>query len=228
MKHAALIYGSFACGVLAKGPIALLLPTAVLGTYLLMAHRQTDSLRNKNVLQRIRRWPGYFVWTCWRMRPLTAMAMLLVIAVPWYLWVGFRTDGKFLWDFFIEHNLHRAQRPMEGHDGPIFYYLIAALPGFFPWSVFLVPTIGNTVFVLRRRQSVAPAVTFCCAWIVVWITAFSLASTKLPSYITPCYPAMALLTGFFLDRWVAGRVEVAPVWPRLAIATLGLAGIVML
>jgi 4-amino-4-deoxy-L-arabinose transferase-like glycosyltransferase len=60
---------------------------------------------------------------------------------------------------------------------------------------------------------------------MVWIGLFSLASTKLPSYVTPCYPALALLTGLFIDRWTRGRSTVPIIWPRLAVGVLAAVGI---
>src|SRR5262249_77196 len=146
LTGAASVYASFAVGVLAKGPVAFVLPTAVIGAYFLIAHRKIIQTKHQqSIFRRAVRMLVYFFWTCWRMRPVTAMLMLLVIAVPWYAWVGYRTNGEFLREFFLEHNLNRARQPLEGHSGPIFFYLIAILPGFFPWSVFLVPTMWHAV-----------------------------------------------------------------------------------
>lgn len=226
--HAAMIYGSFALGVLAKGPVALVLPVAIMGAYLLLAHRTQVNWREAGIRAWIWKLPRYFFWTCWRMRPLTALLMLLVVAVPWYVWVGVRTDGRFLWEFFVEHNLNRARQPLEGHQGPFFYYMVAVLPGFFPWSVFLVPTMWESISVLRRRNGSSAGVLFCAVWIFVWIGAFSLAGTKLPSYVTPCYPALALLTGVFLDQWIAKKTTVPIVWPRFALGVLAAVGVILL
>ena len=80
--------------------------------------------------------PLHFLRTCWSMRPLTAVAVVLAVAAPWYAWVGWRTDGEFLRVFFWDHNLGRAAQPMEGHSGGPWFYPVAILVGFFPWSVF--------------------------------------------------------------------------------------------
>jgi 4-amino-4-deoxy-L-arabinose transferase-like glycosyltransferase len=61
--------------------------------------------------------PLHFLQTCWRMRPLTAIAVLAAVALPWYLWVHERTQGAWTAGFFLEHNFGRAMQPMEGHKG---------------------------------------------------------------------------------------------------------------
>jgi 4-amino-4-deoxy-L-arabinose transferase-like glycosyltransferase len=65
----------------------------------------------------------------------------------------------------------------------------------------------------------------CVCWIAVYVVLFSLARTKLPSYVTPCYPALALLTGDYIDRWSRQRAAVAGGWLTVAFACLGLVGV---
>jgi 4-amino-4-deoxy-L-arabinose transferase-like glycosyltransferase len=177
------------------------------------------------------------------MRPLTAVLMLMLVAAPWYVAVGLRTEGDFLREFFLEHNFNRARVPLGGHHGPIFYYIFAAMLGFFPWSIFFLPTCLEAIRALRgqagancqlsdvgcqRREAPKNGLVFCCCWVAVWIGVFSLAQTKLPSYITPCYPPLALLTAFFCDRWVTGLSRISPVWPKVAFGVLGFVGAAML
>src|SRR5690606_15410206 len=85
--------------------------------------------------------PLHFLKVCWRMRPITALAVALAVALPWHIWVGIRTDGQWLSGFFWEHNVNRALQPMEGHRGSILYYPVALLVGFFPWSVLTAPML---------------------------------------------------------------------------------------
>ena len=68
------------------------------------------------------------------------------------------------------------------------------------------------------------AVYFLLSWVAVYVGFFSLAQTKLPNYILPAYPPMALLTARFLVRWQAGAVAIPRwVWP-LSLASLGFMG----
>src|SRR5207245_10331628 len=73
---------------------------------------------------------------------------------------------------------------------------------------------------------VAGATTFLLSWAAVWLGFFSLAQTKLPNYILPVYPPIALLIARFLDRWRRGAISVsAAVW-RLSLGGLAFVGIV--
>ncbi len=226
-SFAAVFYGILALAVLAKGPVGMVLPTAVVGAFLLVTSEAPFGTR-RGWWHRASAAVVLFCKTCWRMRLLTAIGMVLAIAAPWYVWVGLRTEGQFLYDFFIEHNLNRARRPMEGHDGPFFYYLLAVMLGFFPWSIFLLPTGWEAVRTVRTRARESLGVTFLLSWFVVWIGIFSIAQTKLPSYITPCYPALALLTAHFLVHWCRQTTAVAAIWPKVAFGILAAVGVAML
>ena len=159
------------------------------------------------------------------MRPLTAIFAAAAVAVPWYWAVGLATDGAFLDGFFFKHNLERATGVMEGHSGWILYYPAAMLVGFFPWSVFALPLAIDTVLQIRRRDPFHAGYLLAVCWVGVFVVLFSLARTKLPSYITPCYPALALLVGNYVDRWSRQAAAVAGGWLPAAFACLALAGI---
>ncbi|MCL4205138.1 MAG: glycosyltransferase family 39 protein [Pirellulaceae bacterium] len=228
----AALYGTMGLAVLAKGPVGLVLPTAVIGMFLLIMRLPQLQLIPaaapwwKRPIGLLRPFaPRHFLATCWFMRPITAVLAAGAVALPWYIWVGMRTDGEFLRAFFLEHNLGRAQTAMEGHGGSILFYPAAILIGFFPWSVFMGPTWIEAIVRMKRRSASFPGIVFAMCWIGVYVGLFSLAQTKLPSYVTPCYPALALLTGLFLHRWTTGDSVVSPVWIRLSYATLGVVGL---
>jgi len=162
------------------------------------------------------------------MRPVTALGIALAVALPWYVWVGLRTDGEWLRGFFLTHNVHRAMQPMEGHKGPIFYYLVALLAGFFPWSVFAAPVAIDVGRRIRRQDPWKPGLIFAACWAGVYVGLFSLARTKLPNYITPAYPAVALLTACFIHHFSRGSALAGKTWPRLALGTLALVGVGLL
>ncbi len=232
---AVLMYACMGMATLAKGPVGFVLPTAVIGMYLLVVReaRRAPTRVKTGWGHAIGHWflgvlrpfsPRHFLATCWMMRPLTAMFVILVVALPWYAAVGFRTDGAWLRGFFLEHNLGRAVHSLEGHRGPLVYYPMALLVGFFPWSVFAVPAALDTVRGLRHRGPDHAGRLLALSWVGVYLILFSIASTKLPSYITPCYPAVALLVGCFVQRWIMKQSAVASWWNRWAFATLALIG----
>jgi 4-amino-4-deoxy-L-arabinose transferase-like glycosyltransferase len=91
--------------------------------------------------------------------------------------------------------------------------------------VFAVPAILETIHLLRTRGRERLGVAFAVCWIGVWMGAFSLLSTKLPSYITPAFPALALLTGLYVDRWLSGQAAAAARWTRWVLVALASVGI---
>ncbi len=226
-----LMYAAMGGAVLAKGPVGLVLPTAVIGMFLLI--RRLPAIAEASAGPRTwRSWglgllrpfaPEHFLRTCWAMRPITAVAAAGLVALPWYLWVHLRTNGEWTNGFFVVHNLERATRAMDGHNfGPIFYP-VALLFGFFPWSVFWLPALIDGV--RRFRATLSPAYLLAFCWVGVYLGLFSLAKTKLPSYVTPCYPGLALLTGVFVARASAGMADFGAIWRRLAFGTLMAVGL---
>lgn len=231
------IYAAMGLAVLAKGPVGLVLPTAVIGMFLLIVRlpgrNATESIPYSasgsipyNAARLLAPFePLHFLKTCWVMRPLTALFAAAAVALPWYWAVGLATNGEFLRGFFFEHNLGRATSAMEGHSGSILYYPGAILVGFFPWSVFAVPLAIDTVLQLRRRERIHAGYLLAVCWIGVYVGLFSLARTKLPSYVTPSYPALALLVGDYNDRWSRQAAAVAGGWLYAAFGCLSVTGI---
>lgn len=267
------MYGAMGLAVLAKGPVGAVLPTAVVGMFLLLARlRQpatessaTESSASESSASEssssessssessssesgepsavlgwgrlLWNWgraalrpfaPLHFLKTCWDMRPLLAIAMILAVAGPWYIWVGLRTDGQFLRGFFWEHNVARAVQSFEGHRGGPWFYPVAICIGFFPWSVFASPWAVDLKRRWRLLGADAGGVVFALCWAGVWIGIFSIARTKLPSYVTPAYPALALLTADFVSRWSEGRIAVGRWLARVPLIVFGVTGVVLL
>jgi 4-amino-4-deoxy-L-arabinose transferase-like glycosyltransferase len=217
--------------VLAKGPVGLVLPSAVTLLYLAWQRRLRTLLD---------------------VRLVGGGAVFLLTAVPWYVWVALETKGKWLFEFWGRHNQGRFLAPMENHQGPVVYYLLVLVIGLAPWSVFAGPLVWD---LLRGREgdegegsvgrisnpscprtdwkSVLQGTTarersalrFLLCWVAVYLVFFSLARTKLPNYVLPLYPAAALLAGRFLERWRRGTAAVPDWLPRLSLACLALVGV---
>jgi 4-amino-4-deoxy-L-arabinose transferase-like glycosyltransferase len=170
--------------------------------------------------------PIHFIKTCWYMRPLTAIFAAAAVALPWYWAVGLATDGAFLEGFIWEHNVGRATTSMEGHSGGLlWFYPVAILLGFFPWSCFALPLAMDAGVQARRRDGGSAGYVFAICWVAVYVGLFSLARTKLPSYVTPCYPALALLAGSYVDRWSRDGASIARWWLPLSFGTLAIVGV---
>jgi 4-amino-4-deoxy-L-arabinose transferase-like glycosyltransferase len=191
-------------GMLAKGPVAVVLPMATTMLFFL-GRRELRQL--------------------WEPRLLGAALMFLLVAAPWYVWVGVETKGEWLSGFFWKHNVARAVGAMENHSGPFFYYGLVLIAGLTPWSAFLGPTAWHALRAVRQRQNADSGKQFLLCWIAVWFVFFTIVRTKLPNYILPVYPAFALLTASFLDDWRRGRIEL-PAWVMpTSLACLALAGL---
>ena len=227
--QAALLYGAMGLAVLAKGPVGLVLPTAIIGMFLLIqrlpAKEPPHGFRQRMVALCRPFAPLHFLQTCLAMRPFVAIGMVVLVAAPWYIAVGLKTDGAFLREFFVTHNLDRATSSMEGHRGAPWYYPLAMLVGFFPWSIFAIPLLLETIHRLRFCDKNTDGYLFATCWICVWVGIFSIAKTKLPSYVTPCYPATALLAGCFVHHLQQGSLRIHRYWLPASFATLAAVGV---
>ena len=229
------MYAVMGVAVLAKGPIGLVLPTAIVGMFLLirrLPERPEPSTPRNRIVELVIAClrpfhPLHFLRTCLSMKPVTATLACLAVALPWYVLVTIRSDGEWTRGFFLDHNLGRFAQPMEHHSGPFFYYLLAICVSFFPWSVFLIPAALHIRQRLQSPDDMHASRVFCLCWVAVVVGLFTLASTKLPNYIAPCYPALALLTADYVVRLVEQRSDVSQFWPRVSIGTLMTVGLAM-
>ncbi len=203
--------------VLAKGPVGLVLPAAIILVFLFW-ERQWQRLLNRHLL--------------------FGSLLFLVIALPWYILVGMETRWAFWRGFFMRHNLDRFMNPMEGHRGGVWYHPTILLLAMIPWSTLIVPVLWNATKAAfpckpddnqnawwknawKPTEGDAWKYRFLGCWITIWVTVFSLAATKLPNYILPVYPALAILTARLLDRWMSGSVLIAPwVWRTILLLFL--------
>ena len=166
-------------------------------------------------------------------RLLWGLAAGLMVAGPWYGLVASETRGVWVKEFFLNEHLRRARTPMEDHGGTIFYHAAALLVLFAPWSVFVGGALWSGVKGCWRgalpAASVAPGLRpyrFLICWFGSYLVFFSLVSTKLPNYVLPLYPALAILTARFLVRWHTGELTL-PRWLMPAgVAGMAVIGVV--
>jgi 4-amino-4-deoxy-L-arabinose transferase-like glycosyltransferase len=204
-----------ACGLamLTKGPIGVALPGLVIFLYFAW-NRELGRLFD--------------------LRLIGAVLAFVLVAGPWYGLVASETRGEWVRAFIGRENLQRFSIPMDRHDGPFFYYL-AVLPVMFaPWSAFILAVVWYGLRGTRRVVEAdttgvsieARACRFLICWLVAYLVVFSAAATKLPNYIFPLYPALAILTGRFLVGWRDGTLAV-PTWVMGAsVGAMALVGVV--
>lgn len=206
------MYIAMGFAVLAKGPIGVLLPCTIIGLFLLIRQQLDYRLDQPDAASRAW-WQRGIIATWQTLQPIRVlrgslamrvpMGALIVaaIALPWYVTVGIQTDGEWLAGFLGGHNVGRFLKPMENHRGPFIYYVPVVLMGTLPWSVFLPLAIWRASKRLSMPGTGHAADLFLLVWAGAWIGFFSMAKTKLPNYVLPAYPALALLVGGYLTQW---------------------------
>lgn len=114
-----------------------------------------------------------------------AILVYVAVAAPWYWLVYRKHGGAFFQEFILRQNLGRFQGGDTAHAFPFYFYIPVLIVGFYPWSLFL-PS-----FAARTRGE--PLFRFCWSWFWVVFGLFSLSGTKLPSYILPLFPPLAMM-----------------------------------
>lgn len=196
-------YLSLAAGLMLKGPIAIVLVGLVLGPFLLyQAWRDRISLRS------------ILLSTVWGL-PLVA-----VLILPWVLWVNAVTEGQFIQEFFIKHNMQRGfggDEQLDGHIHSWYFYLLRLWLDTAPWSL-LLPAALYTWYALLKRPML-PLLGLW--WFSSIVIALSCLQYKRADYLLPAYPGLALFLGWTVTHWLAHweplRVKFA--W-RMGLATV--------
>jgi 4-amino-4-deoxy-L-arabinose transferase-like glycosyltransferase len=172
-----LTYVAIGLGVLTKGPVALVLPAAVLFVWL-AAERRLGDLR--------------------RMLLVPGILIVAAIVAPWYVALYLQHGWEHIVSFFVGENIGRFTGAMVPEGRGIFFYVPVLLTDVFPWApLVLVPlvAIGRAAWKgPRQGERATDAVRrLLWWWIVVIVGAFSLSETKQDLYIFPVVPAVAAL-----------------------------------
>ncbi|HEY9447386.1 MAG TPA: glycosyltransferase family 39 protein, partial [Burkholderiales bacterium] len=158
-----------ALAVLSKGLAGIVLPLLVLGVYV--------------VLQRD--------WGLTRkLRPISGGLLFLAIAAPWFIAVS-AVNPEFPSFFFIHEHFARFLTNVHHRVAPWWYFFPILALGMLPWLIPMLDALRQA----WRQPSVGGlhAGRFLLIWSVVTFAFFSASSSKLPSYILPLVPALALL-----------------------------------
>src|SRR3989454_11536166 len=132
--------------------------------------------------------------------------------------------------FFLHEHLARFGTTVHRHRGAWHYYLTVAAAGLLPWSLLLPLRLflrsrpsGDPPASLRQE---APALLW--SWILPGLLFFSVAQSKLPLYILPLFPAVALLFAAHIDRDLRqGSSRAILFWPSMLLVIVG-AGVAVL
>ena len=124
------------------------------------------------------------------LRPLWGVPLMLAIAAPWFIAITSATGGAFL-DQAVGHDfLGKLLGAQEAHGAWPGYYLLLLFVSFWPGSLLLGPAAA---WGWQARREIGAR--FLLAWALPFWLVLELVPTKLPHYILPAYPALALLAG---------------------------------
>lgn len=198
----ALLAGAGA-GLLVKGPVALV-PTLLVAVVVCLWLRHDPLVRRAT----------------WRL----GLACLLGLAAlaAWAIPADLATQGAILGKGLGRHVVERSLTPLEGHGSRnplfLFFYVPVLLVACLPW---LPPLLAGLVLGAagERRDRI-----FLLAWLGTVLVVFSLVMTKLPHYVLPAVPALALVAGWGLHRPEARAARLMRMSGMAVSALAGLAG----
>lgn len=177
----ALFWTAMGLGILIKGPITPLVVGLTLGTV---------SAKERSL-------------ALWRsLSPLKGIVWMLVLVLPWLVAIGWISGGAFFSQAVGHDMLGKVASGQESHGAPPGMHLLVSLGTFWPLSV-LVPLAVLWAWRARRE----PAVLFLIAWALPGWLVFEAVATKLPNYVLPFMPALAVLIGLALDSGAIGTAR---------------------
>jgi 4-amino-4-deoxy-L-arabinose transferase-like glycosyltransferase len=207
----------FALGLatLAKGLVGAVLPLMIIAPYLILTGAWRSLLRPRLII--------------------SGALIFIATAAVWYAPVVLRNGREFIDEFFIGHHFQRYLSNKYRHPQPFYFFPLIALAGSFPWSGYLLSSMArpdSRASLKRWRRDSSERTPddrlhlFLLLWIVVPIVFFSFSGSKLPGYILPIFPAVALIVGREMDRWWSdeSRPPMAPQY--LTASLLAAAGII--
>jgi 4-amino-4-deoxy-L-arabinose transferase-like glycosyltransferase len=187
-----------ALAVLSKGLIGLVLPGAVVTLYILIK-RDFSLLR--------------------RLHLVTCGLLFCASTAPWFIAVSI-ANPEFAWFFFVHEHFQRYTTTIHQRYQPWYFFIPILLAGVLPWLLTVVDAVISACK-LRLHDKRFDPVFFSLLWAGFIFAFFSASGSKLPSYILPIVPAIALVTGLRLTS-LSGRVFA---WQLAPIAVLGIAGL---
>ncbi len=188
-------WAAMALAALSKGLMGVVLPVMVLGAYVVL-QRDFGLLR--------------------RMHILTGSLLFLAIAAPWFVAVSLANPGFFDF-FFIHEHFQRFLTKVHRRPGPWWYFFPILALTILPWLFTLGAALPSS-WKRRGPPAAFQPLRLLLLWSVLIFAFFSVSGSKLPSYILPIFPALALLMGLYLSQSRATTLR----WHLLPPLLLGL------
>ena len=174
-----LLWGaSLGLGVLAKGPAAVILAGGAVGIWAIATSNWRAAIRLAHPV---------------------AIAAFSVVALPWYALCA-RRNPDFLHIFIFQHNFERYLTPLFQHQQPFWFFGPITILALLPWSALLIAAVTEALRLWREKSWKNSPGFFVACWAVFPIVFFSFSQSKLPSYILPAVPALALVIAISAGR----------------------------
>jgi len=172
------LYASFYCfiglSLLAKGLVGIVIPFGVVSLFYLM--RWSLPARD------------FFVSLLW------GLPLAIAVSAIWYGPVLALHGWPFVNEFFLQHHFARYVSNKYHHPQPVYYYLLIIFPMALPWLVLAIAALWRIRRSTFRGNSIPDVVlVFALAWFLAPLILFSFSGSKLPGYLLPVLPALALL-----------------------------------
>ncbi len=169
-------WAALALATLSKGLIGIVLPGAALVAYTLATRD----------------------WALWRrLHLVSGLAVFVAIAAPWFVAVS-RANPEFFDFFFIHEHFTRFLTGEHRREGAWWYFIPIFVVGILPWLAVFFGTAGRMWMAAPSEANGFNGQRFALVWSTVIFVFFSMSGSKLPSYILPIFPALALPIGWQL------------------------------
>ncbi|MGL4603134.1 MAG: phospholipid carrier-dependent glycosyltransferase [Iodobacter sp.] len=162
-----LAWAAIGCAVLSKGLIGLVLPGIAIVAYSIIA-------RDARLWLKLHLFKG--------------LALALLITAPWFVSVS-KANPEFAQFFFIHEHFERFLSTEHRREGPLWYFFPILIVGLLPWTSLLPQALKKG----WQDEGHFKTNRFILIWSVFIFAFFSKSGSKLPSYILPIFPALAML-----------------------------------
>ncbi len=177
---------SFALAILIKGPVVLGVVGMTLAVLL--------------IWDREWRWLG-------KAEAAMGHCLTVIVVAPWLIAIALQSHGAFYQQSLGHDFGAKLAGGQESHGEPPGYYLLLTIATLWPTTLFVIPALAATI--LQHRT---PAARFLLAWAGGPWLMFEIVPTKLPHYIMPAYPALAMMAAAFVLSAPRGGL---PQWRRI-------------
>ena len=193
------MWAAVALAVLSKGLVGILFPAAALFLHCLVRRDFSPVLRLD--------W-GY------------GLAVFLAIAAPWFIAVSY-ANPEFAQFFFIHEHFTRFLTTVHRRSEPWWYFIPILFAGFLPWMFALPAAIAHAW--RGESGSVLQPLRLATVFALFVVLFFSASGSKLPAYILPAFPPLALVLGRYLVEAPPRRLALMMLPIPLLAAGLGYA-----